>query len=146
MILILLFATACIISFIDLSDRYLDAETTSMLYCDEVSSDNTEKDSAVKDAEGDDNTTESFTVTTDDTVNETEEILSQKQTTTQEDVDSAFAGALDSLKGTDNQVLRELDNLDDEEDEVPQSSSYLNKEEIDASVQAILESYNGGAS
>lgn len=146
MILILLFAAACIISFIDLSDRYLDAETASMLYCDEVSSDNTEKDSVVKDADGNDNTTESFTATANDTVNETEEILSQKQTATQGDVDSAFAGALDSLKGTDNQVLRELDNLDDEEDEVPQSSSYLNKEEIDASVQAILESYNGGAS
>lgn len=135
MIFLLLFAFMCIVSLVDVSDRFLDIESEHILYCDD--SEPVVSDAATSAAD----TKESESVT--DTSMEKQAHADVNNETFNAQPERQSTADSHQHKQTDLEALDDLD--DDDEDEVADSASSVSKQLIDEGVDEVLKMYNGGS-
>lgn len=135
MIFLLLFAFMCIVSLVDVSDRFLDNESEHILYCDDS------EPVVSEDATPAEDTKESESVT--DASEEKQAHANANNETSSAQPERQSTADSHQHKQTDLEALDDLD--DEDEDEVAGSASSVSKQLIDEGVDEVLKMYNGGS-
>lgn len=137
MIVFLLIAVAFIIAFVDMSDKWLDEETSNILYydTDKVASSTQDSEEATESVEA--------TGTTEKVKQPNSESSAEEQSIQQSKVNesneaSAVPDDLDS-------VIDDLLDLDSDEDEIQIPTQKLSAEETAKDVEDLFKKFNGGA-
>lgn len=137
MIVFLLIAVAFIIAFVDMSDKWLDEETSNILYydTDKVASSTQDSEEATESVEAT-GTTEKVKQPTSESAAEEQPIQQSKVNESNEA--SAVPDDLDS-------VIDDLLDLDSDEDEIQIPTQKLSAEETAKDVEDLFKKFNGGA-
>lgn len=137
MIVFLLIAVAFIIAFVDMSDKWLDEETSNILYydIDKVASSMQDSEEATESVEAT-GTTEKVKQPNLESVAEEQPIQQSKVNESNEA--SAVPDDLDS-------VIDDLLDLDSDEDEIQIPTQKLSAEETAKDVEDLFKKFNGGA-
>lgn len=137
MIVFLLIAVAFIIAFVDMSDKWLDEETSNILYydTDKVASSMQDSEEATESVEAT-GTTEKVKQPNSESAAEEQPIQQSKVNESNEA--SAVPDDLDS-------VIDDLLDLDSDEDEIQIPTQKLSAEETAKDVEDLFKKFNGGA-
>ena len=137
MIVFLLIAVAFIIAFVDMSDKWLDEETSNILYydSDKVASSTQDSEEATESMETN-GTTEKVKQPNSGSAAEEQPI--QQSKVNESDEASAVPDDLDS-------VIYDLLDLDSDEDEIQIPTQKLSAEETAKDVEDLFKKFNGGA-
>ena len=137
MIVFLLIAVAFIIAFVDMSDKWLDEETSNILYydTDKVASSTQDSEEATESVEAT-GTTEKVKQPNSESAAEEQPIQQSKVNESNEA--SAVPDDLDS-------VIDDLLDLDSDEDDIQIPTQKLSAEETAKDVEDLFKKFNGGA-
>lgn len=140
MIVFLLIAVAFIIAFVDMSDKWLDEETSNILYydTDKVASSAQDSEGATETAEVEASTDTSEETKQPNAGNVVEEQPRQQSKVNESNTASTIPDDLES-------VIDDLIDLDSEEDEIQIPTQKLSAEETAKDVEDLFKKFNGGA-
>lgn len=140
MIVFLLIAVAFIIAFVDMSDKWLDEETSNILYydTDKVASSAQDSEGATGTAEVEASTDTSEETKQQNAGNAVEEQPMRQSKVNESNTASTIPDDLES-------VIDDLIDLDSEEDEIQIPTQKLSAEETAKDVEDLFKKFNGGA-